>query len=71
MEERRLLLLVLLDRSVVYARILLVGLFASALKEKESGFPLLDMPWARFSLEPAGSCPRNHQHIFLPTEPRL
>ena len=71
MEERRILLMVLLDRSVVYAGILLLSLCASALKRKESGFALLDIPWDRFSIEPAGSCPRNHQHIFLPTAPRL
>jgi len=71
MEDRRLLLMVLLDRSVVYAGILMLSLCASALKQKESGFPLLDIPWARFFLEPAGSVPRNHQYFFLPTEPRL
>jgi hypothetical protein len=38
MEERRLLLMVLLDRSVVYAGILMLSLCASALKQKESGF---------------------------------
>ena len=61
---RLLSLMVLLDRSVEYAGILLLSLCASATKQKESGFPLLDMPWARFSLEPACSCPRNQQHYF-------